>query len=368
MDVSADDPCRRAAASSLDDALLGDTPPGVWVSDVLDGCSRRTLPLADDGAGPAAATLVRLDEEPGRAPGSRHDAAAVPAAPVLHVHGWSDYFYNLPLARRLSAAGRRFYALDLRRYGRSLRPWQTPGYIDDLARYDEELDAALTIIAEENPGAPAPVIHAHSTGGLVVALWSHRHPGRASALVLNSPWLEMPGDAPARTAVEALAAPLTRLDPDRPLSLPRLDHYWRSLSVEARGEWRLHPRWRPRKSFPMAPGWMRAVVAGHRAVAAGLDITVPVLVLLSEKTRYQRRWSEELTTSDAVLDVEVLARRAVRLGPQVTVTRIEGALHDVFASRAPVRRTALDAMLRWLSAYGPEAPAPAAPPEDADVP
>lgn len=343
--------------------LLEESPAGQWVPDVLPGCVRRTLPLGEDEEGPISATLVRHDGEDGSVPGLDSDHAArfdgAPRAPVLHLHGWSDYFYNRPLAEAFAAQGRPFYALDLRRYGRSLRAWQTPGYIDDLVEYDADLEAALAVMRQEHPRAPAPVIHGHSTGGLVAALWAHRHPSAASALVLNSPWLELPGDAAARTAVEGLLAPLSHLNPRRPLRVPRVDNYWQSLSDQAQGEWTLHPLWRPRKSFRMSAGWLRAVLAGHRQVHEGLSLEIPVLVLLSTQTVYSRQWNEQLLESDTVLDVELLARRAVKLGSRVTVVRLRRAMHDVFASPEPVRRQAFGEVLRWLRAYGPETEVPA---------
>ncbi|MEG8036484.1 hypothetical protein QP157_14580 [Sphingomonas sp. LR61] len=48
-------------------------------------------------------------------------------ADVLYVHGWSDYFFQREMAEHLEALGARFFALDLRKYGRSLLPHQTPG-------------------------------------------------------------------------------------------------------------------------------------------------------------------------------------------------------------------------------------------------
>ncbi|WP_258933167.1 alpha/beta fold hydrolase [Nesterenkonia pannonica] len=128
-------------------------------------------------------------------------------APVLHLHGWTDYFYNLPMARSWAHAGHQFYALDLRKYGRSLRASQSPGYVEDLTHYYAEINEAVRIIGQENPQAPAPIIHAHSTGGLVAALWAQEHPDAAGALVLNAPWLEVPGDLPARAAVDGLVSP-----------------------------------------------------------------------------------------------------------------------------------------------------------------
>jgi hypothetical protein len=63
-------------------------------------------------------------------------------------------------------------------------------------------------------------------------------------------------------------------------------------------------------------------------------------------------WSEEMRRTDAVLDVNVIAARALTLGRTVTVERIEGALHDVFLSPAAVRGDAYARLSRWLRAYG----------------
>jgi alpha-beta hydrolase superfamily lysophospholipase len=55
--------------------------------------------------------------------------------------------------------------------------------------------------------------------------------------------------------------------------------------------------------------------------------------------------------SDSVLDVDDVARRALQLGPVVTVARIEDALHDVFLSRPTPRRAAFAAIDRWAGGY-----------------
>lgn len=335
------------AFTPLATTLLENSTPNQWVEDYLPGFSRMTLPLGEDFEGKVCATLVRSDE----APASTSTVGG--AAPVLQIHGWTDYFYNQPMAQQWARSGHPFYALDLRKYGRSLRSHQTPGHIEDLAEYDAEINAALETIAAENPDAPAPIINAHSTGGLIVTLWTERHPDRVSALVLNSPWLELPGHSPARAAAEGIVTPLTRVNPTAALKFPRLENYWESLSDEAHGEWRMHPLWRPRQTFPMTVGWLKAVFSGHRRVNSGLDLEVPVLVLLSTGTVYRTQWTEEYQENDGVLDVDLLARRAVKLGRRVTVVRIPQAMHDVFASRQPVRMTAYQETMRWLRAYGP---------------
>ena len=62
---------------------------------------------------------------------------------MLYLHGFVDYFFQTHLAEFFTARGMDFYALDLRRYGRSLRDDDIPYYTDDLAIYDEELNRSI---------------------------------------------------------------------------------------------------------------------------------------------------------------------------------------------------------------------------------
>ena len=94
-----------------------DTTQDGWRPDVLgDGYEQRTLELPDDDEGPVVATLVRY------APPTTE--AVRPARAVLYLHGWSDYFFQTELAEHWHAQGAAFYALDLRKYGRSIQPHQ----------------------------------------------------------------------------------------------------------------------------------------------------------------------------------------------------------------------------------------------------
>jgi hypothetical protein len=93
------------------------------------------------------------------------------------------------------------------------------------------------------------------------------------------------------------------------------------------------------------------MLTGHARVAAGLAIDVPVLVVSSDRTVISRTWSEDMRSSDIVLDVHLVARRALELGPVVTVARVPGALHDVVLSPRPVRDRAYDEIRRWARGY-----------------
>jgi hypothetical protein len=59
-----------------------------------------------------------------------------------------------------------------------------------------------------------------------------------------------------------------------------------------------------------------------------------------------------MRAADVVLDVELLARRAVQLGPVVSVVRIAGGLHDLTLSPAPVRARLYAEISRWTAGYG----------------
>ncbi|MBO1901284.1 alpha/beta hydrolase [Leucobacter weissii] len=326
-----------------------------WGRDVLGaGFERLDLPLGADVEGPLGATLVRsLPDRPvfwERLLGRERLFADVE---VLYVHGWSDYFFQRGLARFWTERGARFYALDLRKYGRSLRPGQTPGYIEDLAEYDAEIDLALATMRGERDRPRRLLLLGHSTGGLVLSLWADRHPGVAEALVLNSPWLEFQLAAAGRQLITPLVNLGAKLYPrDVP---PQLDYGFYSRAQREVGPSEdlagIDPGWRPDRAHAVLAGWLRAVLAGHARVSAGLDIDAPIGVLLSSRSALPLRWSGELTSADSVLDVDETARTALRLGSTVTIERIDGALHDVFLSASSARDDAYARLERWTRGW-----------------
>ena len=133
-----------------------------WGPDFLGpGFEARTLELLpDDEDDGAVATLVR--HLPALDPGALPGTPTTPTFIYLYLHGWNDYFFQTHLAREISRLGGAFYALDLRRYGRSWREGQMLGWCTSLAEYDEDLGLALSAIRAEQgwvgrppPGGPA---------------------------------------------------------------------------------------------------------------------------------------------------------------------------------------------------------------------
>ena len=86
-------------------------------------------------------------------------------------------------------------------------------------------------------------------------------------------------------------------------------------------------------------------------MARGLNIDVPVLVLISGASANGMFWKESMRSTDVVLDVNMIALRALSLGRTVTLERIDGALHDVFLSAPPVRADAYARLARWIRGY-----------------
>jgi alpha-beta hydrolase superfamily lysophospholipase len=281
------------------------------------------------------ATLVRRNK--------RHHRRA-----VLYIHGWNDYFFQTHVADWWDELGYDFYALDLRRYGRSLRAGMMGGYIEDLSEYDLEIDAAVGHLGRHHSSL---VLYAHSTGGLVASLWADRHPGAIAGLVLNSPWIDLQGSAVIRALVPPIVRGLATRAATFALPLPDNGFYARSLDALRDGVWTYDAELKRNPTQPTRSAWLTAVIAGHDKVSAGLAIDCPILMVTSTKSDFRRRWSDELLGVDIVLDVSRLAAKAHRLGRHVTLVRLEGAIHDVVLSTRAVRERFADELGRWEGAY-----------------
>jgi alpha-beta hydrolase superfamily lysophospholipase len=324
-----------------------------WRPDVLSGYLQLTIPLgADpDGEGAIDATLLRR---------GRADSAASAKHAVLAVHGYTDYFFHTGLADHFAGRGIAFYALDLRKCGRSSRPGLTPHFTTDLARYDRELDRALEIIGEET-GSARVLVYGHSAGGLIVSLWLDRmrQAGatarkRVTGLVLNSPFLDLPGPMPLRwPPTRALIAGIARFADKRVARAPSETGggYGASLHRDYHGEFDYDLQWKPLGGFPITFGWLSAVRSGQIKLHRGLDVGVPNLILRSDHSVTEASDAVALQYGDAVLDVKHIARWAGCIGNLSTIVPIIDAKHDVFLSMPQPRQAAYQRLDSWLDDY-----------------
>jgi alpha-beta hydrolase superfamily lysophospholipase len=312
-------------------------------TDVLGEKYRRhVIELPDDDEGPVVATLVsrRAEQPTERA--------------VLYVHGFVDYFFQTHLADFYIERGWDFYALDLRKHGRSLLPHQTPNFCRSLTEYYPELNEAARIVRDQD-GHGTLLVNAHSTGGLITSLWAHarRDDGLVDGLFLNSPFFDLNAPWVSRHVVAPAVRRLARVQPYRRLPFELGDVYGRSIHAEHGGEWTYDLSWKPLAGFPVTAGWISAVREGQLRLHAGLSIGVPVMVACSALSFRGRRWHESARTADAVLDVEHIARWSPMLGRHVTIVRVDEGLHDLVLSRPQARERTFTEVDRWMRAYLP---------------
>lgn len=271
---------------------------------------------------------------------------------MLYVHGWNDYFFHPHVAEYFESRGCAFYAVDLRRYGRSLREGQLRGFIRRLEDYYEELDAATAIIKESHQHLG---VLGHSTGGLTVSLWANDRPEQACAIMLNSPWLDMHGSTVFSGVLAATMKAVSLHDPTTVIPLPEIEDvvYPRTIHKNWGGEWDYSLEWKSPKPVPIRAGWLKAILAGHSRVADELSIDCPVFVATSSQSAFLKRWSERAHHSDVVLDVASITSRAWLLGRNVNIVRVKNGLHDLFLSPPEVRGWLFDQLGVWLDAYAP---------------
>jgi alpha-beta hydrolase superfamily lysophospholipase len=303
---------------------------------------RHTIELGTDDEGPVVATLIRRRAE---TPSRRA---------VLYVHGFVDYFFQTHLADFFVERGWDFYALDLRKYGRSLLAHQTPNFARSMTEYYPELDEAARIIREVD-GHDQLLVAGHSTGGLITSLWAHSRQGQGivDGLFLNSPFFDFNAPWLLRRPVITALTTISKRTPYRILPASSLGLYGESLHTEQRGEWTYNLDWKPLLGFPVRAGWLEAIRRGQRRLRAGLSIDVPVLVACSTRTFRGKAWSEDAQITDTVLNVEHIARWAPRLGPRVTIARFDGGMHDLTLSGKDVRTVVFQELGRWVDAFVP---------------
>ncbi|MDO5746291.1 MAG: alpha/beta fold hydrolase [Actinomycetaceae bacterium] len=309
------------------------------------------------------ATIIR--HTPSNDPGRIPHTPPTPHFVFLYLHGWNDYFFQRELPRHIALAGGAFYALELRDYGRSIRPHHEPCWTSDIRTYGADISAALQTIRQDHPHLPL-LLCGHSTGGLTAALWAHAHQNQVAGLVLNSPWLELQTGTPSRYAFQAILAGLHR-HPSLQVARKGQDNiYAQSLngwkySVDGAlpqplqpwstdpsiAGWQTLDRWKDPSGRYVRAGWLAAILAGHERVAAGLNITCPVYLQSSMESFMTSTWDVQVLSKDAVLDADALTKRAACLGPDVTIKRLHSR-HDVLLSFAPIRQEYFMGLHKWL--------------------
>jgi alpha-beta hydrolase superfamily lysophospholipase len=297
----------------------------------------RYLSLKPDYDGEAKATLIssKLNQ------GSRKS--------VLYIHGFIDHFFHPHMANEFLGHGYDFFALELRKYGHSLLPHQHPNYCRKMEEYFEELEISLDIIKEKCKSTKI-ILVGHSTGGLLTSYYMNRGNKKnlVDAMVLNSPFLDLNESFPKKQLVPIVAGFISYLFPFAKQDEAISSIYALSLHSEYYGEWDFNLEWKPIKGFPAYFAWVKAITNAQYFLYRHSNISIPILLMYSDKSFKPKTFSTDAHKADTVLDVTHIAERGATLGNKVSKEVIKDGMHDLFLSPAPVRADAFKKMFEWL--------------------
>lgn len=310
---------------------------GDWEQDTVagDGFEMRRIDMPDDYSGHVRSTVIRHRSDCG-------DSTA-----VLYIHGYNDYFFQQEEAERFADSCYHFYAVDLRKYGRSLMPGQTPYELRDIKEYYADIDSAVAVMKRD--GVRRAVLMGHSTGGLVASAYMGSRPDSIfRLLVLNSPFLEWNMSGFMRKVAIPAVGFIGRIFPRIRISQGSKESpYGQSLLCGSHGEWHFNTEWKTLRPRKVESSWLGAITRAQRSVRQG-RIGVPVLVMHSDSSAFGDTWTPAFQQADGVLDVEHMRRLAPRLGADVEESVVPDAMHDIFLSRRDVREDAYRRLFDWL--------------------
>lgn len=297
-----------------------------YQQDILgNGFEQRVIQMPVDEDGNVICTIIRkkTDQPTNKA--------------VLYIHGFCDYFFNKELAEACTKNGIDFYAIDLRKYGRSIQKHDSANRCRNLKEYFPDIDTALSII--KNEGHSDISINAHSTGGLTTLLYAKEHQSnkKYTKIILNSPFLSMNQSWFKENILIPFVSFLGRFFPTLGLPKGLSGLYGETISKNYRGEWEYNETWKPIIAFRMDAGWLRAIHLGHNEIEDGLNLNDDITVMCSDKTIRDETWSEAFRTADAVLDAEEIKTIGKSLGKNAKVVVIKDGMHDLALSIKPVR-------------------------------
>ncbi|MDE5652444.1 MAG: alpha/beta fold hydrolase [Muribaculaceae bacterium] len=308
-----------------------------WGPDVLEGYESRFVDQGEAFDGPVRSTIIRLK-------GQRHSRKG-----YLYVHGFNDYFFQSEMGRIYADSGYNFYAVDLRRYGRSRLPWQYPFDVRDMKEYFADIDSALAQMRRD--GITDITLGGHSTGGLTVCYYAACRGRRVgvSRVVTDSPFLAWNFNAFLRNVAIPVVGAIGKIIPGGKIKQDHCDGYAYSLLRQYDGEWTYNTDWKMIYSPPVKYSWIGAIESAQKDLLRRKDhITVPLLVMTSSRKIEGCDFTPEFMTGDAVLDPASIRQRGRQLGSDPMVCEIDSGLHDLILSPSPHREAAYDTIFRFM--------------------
>ena len=312
-----------------------------YVPDILgDDYLCRTIQMPDDYEGKVVCSLIKKPQSP--------DTKQA----ILYIHGYNDYFFQKQLGDSVQAHGYNFYALDLRKYGRSILPNQDPFFCKSLKEYFADIDTALAIVREE--GNEKILLMAHSTGGLITPYYMHHKQEKAKVdgLILNSPFFDWNLSWFMEKIVMPVVSFIGKIFPNIVVQDGGISSYAQSLLKQFKGEWEYDTRWKTLYGHPKKAGWIHAIHEAQQTIQEKADLKCPVLVLSSDQSFPETyEWDDAYFSSDIVLDVEDIQKYGQTLGDYVTRDTIPNGIHDLILSRKEARNHTYSTIFDWLKRY-----------------
>jgi len=266
---------------------------------------------------------------------------------VLYLHGYVDYFFHPHLGERFNLANFDFYALDLRKHGRSLMKHQHPNYCKDIEEYFEEISIAIVKIKSKSKSV---FLLGHSTGGLTASCYVNygKEKDLIEGLILNSPFLDF-NQSKFEKSISLFAAKIiAKVSTYAKLDGALSPAYAQSVHKDYYGEWEFNLDWKPIKGFSTYFKWVVAIAKAQKSLKKS-NIKIPVLIMHSSGSIKTSKYSKEAMSNDIVLNIEDIKRVGKKLGDNVTLMKIENAQHDIFLSPIAVREVGFDKMFSWLA-------------------
>lgn len=308
-----------------------------WGPDILEGYESKFINMGEAFDGPVRCTVVRmLANKPTR-------------KAYLYVHGFNDYFFQAQKGKIFVDSGYNFYAVDLRRYGRSRLPWQYPFNVRDQKEYFADIDSALAVIRRD--GNTDITLGGHSTGGLTVSYYAACRGARVGVnrIINDSPFLEWNFNAFMRNVAAPVIEFLAKMTPNSEVKQAHCDGYAYSLLAQYAGEWTYNTDWKMIYSPPVKFSWVGAINRAQRELMKKADyVSVPILTMASSRKIDGCNFEPEFMTGDAVLDPQELIKRGAKLGSRAQTCVIDSGLHNLVLSPEPHRTAAYDSMFRFL--------------------
>ncbi|MEI2513051.1 alpha/beta hydrolase [Acinetobacter soli] len=309
-----------------------------YSADILgEGYEQQILNFPEDYEGRVIATLVRKK--------ANHTTDKA----VLYIHGYIDYFFQKEMAEQFNLHGYDFYALDLRKYGRSKLPHQTFFNVHDLREYDAEISRALELIEQESHHQV--LLAGHSTGGLIATLYAahYRQNSLIKALWVNSPFYEFNLSLAEKKLGIPLLSQVGQVLPRQPFPSKLNRWYVTSLHQSLKGEWDFDLNWKPVSAPTVLLSFVRAIHSAQKEIHKGVYIDIPVLVMHSHQTKNPKRWHKSVTQSDVILNVKDIRKYAKKIKGDVTIQSIQNGVHDLVLSAPAVREAVYQKLFQWLN-------------------